>query len=94
MKAKVYVNGRMAGELFFERRIDISSYAVEGENEIEVEFLIGNRNLLGPFHCAWPEIMVSPRLYGLCNLPDNENGEARYRFYRFYYDEFNKNNNF
>lgn len=84
LTAKVKVNGSNAGELLFDSCLDISSYAKEGENEIEVEFVIGNRNLFGPFHCSWPEKFVNPQLFGLCNLEDHESGAARYRFYKFY----------
>lgn len=46
----VSVNGKYAGKLIYERVLDISDFAVAGENEIEVEFVISNRNLLGPHH--------------------------------------------
>lgn len=48
--AYVKVNGMYAGKLIYDRVLDISKYAVEGENLIEIEFLISNRNLLGPHH--------------------------------------------
>jgi hypothetical protein len=46
----VRVNGADVGKLMFEKEVDISKVAVVGENEIEVRFLLGNRNLMGPHH--------------------------------------------
>lgn len=82
--AKVRVNGQEAGELFFEHQLDISSYTKQGENEIEVEFTIGNRNLLGPFHHDGHELSVAPSTFESYSLPDTEDGHPRYKLYRFY----------
>ena len=82
--AKVWVNGKAAGELLFDKSLDISPYAVQGENEIRIEFTIGNRNLLGPFHFEGKEDGVSPGVFATCNLPKNKDGHPRYKFYRFY----------
>jgi len=84
LTAKIRVNGKDAGELLFDRSIDISPYATKGENLIEVEFLIGNRNFLGPFHYDGEERTVSPGVFATCNLPDSEEGCPRYKFYKFY----------
>lgn len=48
--ADVRINDRRAGKLLFEQELDISPYAKEGENQVEIRFLIGNHNLLGPQH--------------------------------------------
>lgn len=48
--AMVTVNGQYAGKLFFEKDLDISGVAQKGENDIEVRFLLSNRNLMGPHH--------------------------------------------
>lgn len=48
--ASVKVNGLPAGKLFFDQELDISPVAKAGENEIEVRFLLGNRNRMGPYH--------------------------------------------
>lgn len=80
----VRVNGQHAGELFFEHQLDISTYAVQGENEIEVEYTIGNRNLLGPFHFAGDESSIGPMKFESFNLPNSKEGHIRYRLYRFY----------
>jgi len=82
--ARVYVNGKYAGELFFEHQIDISEYAVQGENLIEIAFTIGNRNVLGPFHYAEAENGVGPHCFEAFDLPDSAQGHTRYKLYRFY----------
>lgn len=48
--AYVRVNGQEAGKCLFTNQLDISSYAHAGENAVEVELLIGNRNRCGPHH--------------------------------------------
>lgn len=48
--AIVLVNGEKAGELLFNTSLDISSFAREGENDIEIDTVISNRNLFGPHH--------------------------------------------
>ena len=84
LTAKVWVNEEFASNLFFEHHLDISSFAVEGMNQIKVEFLVGNRNLLGPFHHSCTEDFVSPELFERIDLPDSEEGKCRYRLQRFY----------
>lgn len=65
----VNVNGEYAGKLVYERGLDISEFAVVGNNEIEVEFVISNRNLLGPHHLAGSGCLfsVSPYCFELTN---------------------------
>ena len=48
--ASVKVNGKDAGRLFFEKELDISEVAKAGENEIEIRFVLDNRNRMGPHH--------------------------------------------
>ena len=48
--ATVKINGREAGKLLFETELDISNVAIVGENEVEIKFLLSNRNLMGPHH--------------------------------------------
>ena len=48
--AFVKVNGKDAGKLFFDRELDLSQVARAGENEIEVQFVLNNRNRMGPHH--------------------------------------------
>ena len=49
--------------------LDISDFAVEGENIIEIEFIISNRNLLGPHHLKDIKYYesVSPWCFDLTN---------------------------
>ena len=49
---KVWVNGKLAGSMLFDDRLDISRFAHVGENEIELELTVSNRNLFGPHHTA------------------------------------------
>ncbi|MBQ8803087.1 MAG: hypothetical protein IJZ53_05610 [Tyzzerella sp.] len=49
--AEVTVNGDYAGKLLYEKEVDISHVAIQGDNYVEVRFLISNRNLMGPHHC-------------------------------------------
>ena len=67
--AYIYVNGKYAGKLVYERVIDISDFAVEGNNVIEVEFVLSNRNLLGPHHLKNKKYYesVSPWCFDLTN---------------------------
>ena len=50
--ANVYVNGNKAGELLFNDSVDVSKFAVLGENDIEIETFTGLRNFYGPHHNA------------------------------------------
>ncbi len=82
--AEVKVNDKDAGVLYFGKRVDVSPYVTDDDNEIEVTFWIGNRNMLGPFHCDHPETYMSPGIFALCNLPNAEDGSVQYRLHRFY----------
>ncbi len=44
------INGKDAGKMVYNRTLDISDYAVVGENTVKVDVVISNRNLLGPHH--------------------------------------------
>ena len=48
--ANVWVNGKKAGSLLLNKRIDISPYSQKGENEVVIELTVSNRNMLGPHH--------------------------------------------
>ena len=49
--ARVFVNGHFAGNLIFSPfRLDITELVTNGENEIVIQMISGNRNLLGPHH--------------------------------------------
>ena len=59
--AEVVVNGKFAGNLFFEKELDISHVAHVGMNEVKVRFMLSNRNLMGPHHSGKDEIgLISP----------------------------------
>ena len=66
--AKLWVNGRYAGEYLFNDSIDVSDCAVKGENEIILEIVTGSRNLFGPFHDATEEesYYVKPSSFTFC----------------------------
>ncbi len=55
--ADIKVNGRYAGRLMFTDGLDVSEFLKKGENEIEITFITGNRNLLGPFHGSVDNVM-------------------------------------
>ena len=84
LTAKIRVNGEECRELLFDRCVDISPYIVKGDNNIEIEFLIGNRNFLGPFHYEAKEIRISPGIFETCSLPCSDEGHPKYKFYKFY----------
>lgn len=68
--AYVYVNGSKVGELMFNDTIDISNYAVVGDNLIEIEIFTGLRNFYGPHHHAVHDEIgaVSPSVFMMPNL--------------------------
>lgn len=84
LQANVWVNGEYAGKLFFEKRIDISKYAKSGENQIEVEYMVGNYNLFGPLHHGHIDWLVCPWHFDDINVPKLEDGRNNYRLHRFY----------
>jgi len=46
----VFVNGKNAGLMMFENKLDLSNYLVKGNNDIELHLIVSNRNLLGTHH--------------------------------------------
>lgn len=84
LTAKVWVNEQYAGELLYEKRIDISDYAELGNNQVRVEFTVGNRNLMGPFHSGYPEGFAGPIHFEDSSLTKSSDGQYRYRFCPFY----------
>ncbi|MBQ1961638.1 MAG: hypothetical protein II357_00935 [Clostridia bacterium] len=80
--AYVKVNGKAAGKLIYERSLDISEFAVIGDNLIEIEFVIGNRNLLGPHHVLeWENGDVSPASFEISGeWVDGENANYADRY--------------
>ena len=84
LTAKVTINGQYAGELCFDGTIDISRWTHKGENTIQVTFIIGNRNLLGPLHTLTPEIFIDPSSFERNDIPSAADGLPTYKFRRFY----------
>ena len=87
LSAKVWVNEQYAGQLFFDKQIDISSYATEGDNRIDVEFTIGNRNLFGPLHKDGAEWFILPSDFDRCDIVQNKCGSMSYKLNCFYVKE-------
>ena len=49
--ARIYVNGNFAGNMIFSPyELDVTELLKDGENEIVIQMLSGNRNLLGSHH--------------------------------------------
>ena len=63
--AIVYINGKKAGDLCFAPfKLNVTKLLNEGENTLEIEFLSGNRNLLGPHHKPCGEVYnVAPATF-------------------------------
>ena len=73
---KVWVNGQEAGKLLFDNQIDISRFSRIGENKIELELTVSNRNLFGPHHVLENEEPESVGPYTF-ELPGSwENGQS------------------
>lgn len=54
--ARLIINGKYAGTFAFAPYVfDVTNYIQDGENEILIELLSGNRNLLGPHHKPYGE---------------------------------------
>ncbi len=54
--ALIYINGGFAGKMEFAPfSVDVTDYVTDGENEIKIVMLSGNRNLLGPHHRPYGE---------------------------------------
>lgn len=48
--AEVYINGKFAGKLLFDRVLNVEQFVHPGGNDVRIVFVISNRNLLGPHH--------------------------------------------
>ena len=86
--AFVKVNGLDAGTLFFDTELDISHVAKEGENDIEIGFVLSNRNRMGPHHImAIGRDSVSPWSFELSGEWEEDTSEyyyPQYEFVKFY----------
>lgn len=76
--ATVSINGEMVEKLLFDRAVEIRDYIQPGENDVQIDFVISNRNLLGPHHCTDVNSRygVHPALWELTNewLKDEKTG--------------------
>lgn len=82
MSAIVSVNGQIAGKLLFERELDISKYAQAGENEIAIQFCVGNFNLLGPHHHVQNKAgVIGPMHFELTGQWDNNTSPLYHDYY-------------
>lgn len=86
--AYVKVNGAEAGKLLFDTGINISNFAQVGENDIEVRFILSNRNLLGPHHLVGAkERYVAPncfQLFGEWKEKESDQYHSYYDIKKFY----------
>lgn len=80
--ANVKVNGQTAGKLMFDKELDISDYAKDGDNEIEVRFVLGNFNLMGPQHFAHHrDNAVGPHTFELNGTWDGPKSHCFHEWY-------------
>ena len=87
--AEIYVNGVRAGVMAFAPyELDVTDLIKNGENEITVSMLSGNRNLLGPHHKPMGEsYSVGPSTFtdtcGWTDNPDEPQWTDNYNFVLF-----------
>lgn len=86
--ASVKVNGKEAGKLLFDTELAISDFAKRGENEIEVSFLLNNKNLMGPHHLVGEKDRYTApscfQLFGQWTGKESEQYHAYYDIKKFY----------
>ena len=90
--ANVHINGQYAGKLLFDRVLDIRPFKKDGENEITVDYIISNRNLLGPHHYIdkSSRCSVGPYVWELTNdwVKDEKSGyRSSYEFLKLCADK-------
>ena len=80
----VNVNGRAAGHLFFNNKLDLSQYLSCGENTIVYGISVSNRNLLGPHHMAEDvDDIITPRTFDEEGVVLTAEKEKRLKCYKF-----------
>lgn len=81
--AYIKLNGQDVGKLIYGNSLDISPFATVGDNEIEIDFIIGNRNLFGPHHYCGPDenYAIDPPKFSLTGTW--EDGKSEYYAKRF-----------
>lgn len=81
--AFVKVNGKEVEKLLLDTELDVSNVARVGENEIEIRFLLSNRNLMGPHHLIGTKVRgVDPNCFQMFGSWE----ERESRLYHLYYD--------
>lgn len=80
--AAVYINGTFAGKLLTSNQLNISSLAMQGENTVEIDTVIGNRNLFGPHHGLGDEepLGVGPGNFELSGWKDGKSERCLSRY--------------
>ncbi len=83
--AEIFLNNSFVTKLLFDDVCDLSDFAKEGLNHLKIRLINGNRNLLGPFHCADdPEPhKVDPGLFDMYNTWENGKSELYRDSYSF-----------
>jgi hypothetical protein len=86
--ASVKVNGKAAGKLLFDTELDISGFANSGENDIEVRFILNNKNLMGPHHLVGAKDRYTApncfQLFGDWKGKESEQYHSYYYIKKFY----------
>lgn len=79
---------KMVGQAVSLTELNISDLAQAGENEIEIRFVLSNRNLMGPHHLMGPkERYVDPncfQLFGDWKGRESERYHSYYDIKKFY----------
>lgn len=83
--AQVKVNGTEFKQLMFSDTIDVSAAAVTGENQLEVTYTIGNRNLYGPHHYKYEDepYYTSPQTFEFTYNKENSVPDDYAEYYAF-----------
>ena len=76
--ANVYVNGVKAGNLMFDNTLDVSSVAIKGDNDVEIEIFTGLRNFYGPHHNAVHDEIGGVSPYAFTYTGTWQNGNSIY----------------
>lgn len=86
--AEVFVNGTLAGRLLYDKELDISHVAQAGKNQVEVRYVVHNRNLYGPHHYKNVQNGVTSPwiflLYGTWEEKESPQAHYAYDFKKFY----------
>lgn len=80
--AVIWINGKYAGKLLWDKEMDISHVANVGENDIEVRFLLGNRNRMGPHHFNMSkDTQISPWSFELYDEWEDDQSPLYHTYY-------------